>query len=143
MSCQAPELISVTADGIDYERILELQNKLPHHLESYALEPDFCPDQSFKVQGIGEMRDDDFSLNQWREAAFNRPFFFYKTPIPITRSSMVSRQIFLERTNTDWWSSDDLMHTTRDYFVLEDKKGNRIWAFRDHSGAWYKHGIYS
>ncbi len=135
------ELICVKENDIDIERILTLQNKLPHHLEAYTLKPDFCPELSFQDEIIGHVAEPGFSIEQWREAAFTRPLFFYKHPVPFTCSAG-SHRIFLERTSQNWWQSDDLMAAIRDYYVVEED-GKLIWAFRDHSGSWYKHGVYS
>ena len=136
------ELISIEEDDIDFERILALQNKLSYHLESYTLEPDYCPELSFKYETVGHVNKPDFALEQWQEAAFDRPLFFYKQPVSFT-CLPTSCQNFLERTSQNWWENDDLMAAIRDYYVVEDEDGKLIWAFRDHSGTWYKHGIYS
>ncbi len=135
------ELIHIKGNDIDVERILALQNKLPHHLESYALKPDFCPELSFAHETIGHVGEPDFPLEQWREAAFFRPLFFYKEPVPFTGATR-SRRTFLERASQNWWQNDDLAAVIRDYYVIEED-GKFIWVFRDHSGTWYKHGIYS
>ncbi len=139
---QITELISTENSKLNYEDILDLQNKLPLPIESYVIVPDFFPDLSFRSGEAGNTGEYDFSLNQWIEASSNRPFFYYKNPLPITCPLELKRR-FLERTSNDWWESENLMDMTKDYFLLEDRDGKFVWVFRDNSGAWYKHGIYS
>lgn len=143
ISPQIMGLISTGNGELNFEDILDLQNKIPLPIESYVVVPDFSPDLSFRSDELGDNTSEyDFSLNQWIEASSNRPFFYYKNPLPITCPLELKRR-FLERTSNDWWESENLKDITKDYFLLEDREGNFIWVFRDNSGAWYKHGIYS
>ena len=143
ISPQIMELISTKDGGLDYEGILDLQNKIPLPIESYIIVPDFIPDLSFRSHEVGSNDSEyNFSLNQWIEASFNRPFFYYRNPLPIN-SPLELKLKFLERTSNDWWVSENLRDVTKDYYLLEDREGKFIWVFRDNSGAWYKHGIYS
>jgi hypothetical protein len=143
ISPQTMELISNENSWLNYEGVLDLQNKIPLPIESYVVVPDFTADLSFRSHGVGVNQGEyDFSLNQWIEASFNRPFFYYRTPLPIT-SPPESKPKFLERTSNDWWASENLMDITKDYFLVEDREGRFIWVFRNSSGVWYKHGIYS
>jgi hypothetical protein len=143
ISPQTMELISTENSGLNYEGVLDLQNKIPLPIESYVVLPDFVPDLSFRSEELGgNTFKYDFSLNQWIEASFNRPFFYYRNPLPIT-SPLELKLKFLERTSNDWWTSENLMDMTKDYFLVEDREGRFIWVFRNSSGVWYKHGIYS
>ena len=125
----------------NFLEILDLQNKLPLQVEHYAIAPDFYPGASFSFEEIGQARGYDFSLTQWRDASVKRPFFFYKKPIPFNDTGY--RKVFMERTGANWWESEDISNLNRDYFILEDRKGQSIWAFKDYRGRWYKHGLYS
>ncbi len=143
ISPQTMELISIENGGLNYKGVLDLQNKIPLPIESYVVVPDFTADLSFRPEESGgNTFKYDFSLNQWIEASLNRPFFYYRNPLPIT-SPLESKPQFLERTSNDWWTGENLMDMTKDYFLVEDREGRFIWVFRDGSGIWYKHGIYS
>lgn len=143
ISPKTMELISTENSRLNYEGVLDLQNKIPLPIESYVVVPDFTADLSFRPEELGgNTVKYDFSLSQWIEASFNRPFFYYRTPLPIT-SPQKSKPKFLERTSNDWWADENLMDITKDYFLVEDREGRFIWVFRNSSGVWYKHGIYS
>lgn len=47
-----------------------------------------------------------------------------------------------ERIETGWW---DGMDCRRDYFVVQDQKGCRLWVFHEYKPhpGWYLHGIFS
>lgn len=47
-----------------------------------------------------------------------------------------------ERIETGWWDGRDLR---RDYFIVRDRHGCRLWAFHEHKPrhGWYLHGIFS
>jgi protein ImuB len=55
-----------------------------------------------------------------------------------------------ERIFGEWWKRDRELHAVRDYFRVEDEKGERFWIFRagdgerSHSGShdWFLHGIF-
>lgn len=45
-----------------------------------------------------------------------------------------------ERIESGWWDGADVR---RDYYVASDRRGARLWVFRDlRSGGWYLHGIF-
>ncbi len=44
-----------------------------------------------------------------------------------------------ERIEAGWWESP----TARDYYVLRDAKGQRLWAYRTSSGSWFAHGWFA
>jgi len=124
------------------ENHFELQNKLPLNLESYCLTPDFLPDCSFKTKAIGKSQHYDFPIHQWSEAAFDRPFFYYKKAQTLP-SPLKQRRKFLERTSHDWLESKSLSDSAKDYYIWEEANGELIWAYRDNAGKWFKHGLYS
>jgi len=44
-----------------------------------------------------------------------------------------------ERIEAGWWDSP----AARDYYVLRDGKGRRLWAYRTSSGGWLAHGWFA
>lgn len=55
-----------------------------------------------------------------------------------------------ERIFGEWWKRDRELHAVRDYFRVEDEKGERFWIFRNGDGErafsgshqWFLHGIF-
>jgi len=46
-----------------------------------------------------------------------------------------------ERIETGWWDQRD---QRRDYYVAVDRRGRRLWVFRDlRGGQWYLHGLFA
>lgn len=47
-----------------------------------------------------------------------------------------------ERIETRWWSGTDIR---RDYYVVLEENGSRLWVYREKSGArdWFLHGIFA
>ncbi|MND96850.1 DNA polymerase IV [compost metagenome] len=56
-----------------------------------------------------------------------------------------------ERIFGEWWQRDSEMEALRDYFVIEDECGKRLWVFRSGDGVdpetgshrWFCHGIFA
>lgn len=56
-----------------------------------------------------------------------------------------------ERIFGEWWQRDAEMEAVRDYFVIEDEFGERLWVFRSGDGVdpetgshrWFCHGIFA
>jgi protein ImuB len=56
-----------------------------------------------------------------------------------------------ERIFGEWWQHDAEMEAVRDYFVIEDEAGERLWVFRSGDGIdpdtgshrWFCHGIFA
>jgi protein ImuB len=56
-----------------------------------------------------------------------------------------------ERIFGEWWQRDSEMEAVRDYFVIEDEAGERLWVFRSGDGVdpetgshrWFCHGIFA
>ena len=44
-----------------------------------------------------------------------------------------------ERIESGWWQNP----LARDYYVLKDGKGRRLWAYRTSSGRWFAHGWFA
>ena len=55
-----------------------------------------------------------------------------------------------ERIHGDWWRRDGEIWAVRDYWRVEDEKGERFWMFRRGDGvdaatgdlSWYMHGLF-
>ena len=45
-----------------------------------------------------------------------------------------------ERIESGWW---DGFEVSRDYFVGRNQRGEALWLYRDRSGAWFVHGVFS
>ena len=54
-----------------------------------------------------------------------------------------------ERISGEWWRRQDATVPTRDYYRVEDRRGRRLWIFRNGSAAqtdvprWYVHGLFA
>ncbi|TCR80775.1 protein ImuB [Rhizobium sp. BK376] len=56
-----------------------------------------------------------------------------------------------ERIFGEWWQRDAEMEAVRDYFIVEDERGERLWIFRSGDGIdpatgshrWFMHGIFA
>ncbi|MDQ0561287.1 protein ImuB [Rhizobium mesoamericanum] len=56
-----------------------------------------------------------------------------------------------ERVFGEWWKRDSELEAVRDYFVVEDERGQRLWVFRSGDGIdpetgshrWFLHGIFA
>jgi protein ImuB len=67
------------------------------------------------------------------------------------RRRKVKRADGPERIFGEWWQRDAEMEAVRDYFVIEDEAGERLWVFRAGDGVdpetgdhrWFMHGIFA
>ena len=133
------DLFANSSDQIDYQRLQELQNKLPRAFESYRPEASFLPEQSFSgclpvATAVG-----DADCLAWSCGAINKPLFYYQPAQPIDMPEPAHR-IFLERGCAPWWLVEDALQSIRDYYIVRDRRGRASWAFRTLDGAWYKQG---
>lgn len=75
-------------------------------------------------------------------------------PVAITwrgKRRKVKRADGPERIFGEWWQRDSEMEAVRDYFVVEDDSGERLWVFRAGDGVdpetgshrWFCHGIFA
>ncbi len=75
-------------------------------------------------------------------------------PVAITwrgKRRKVRRADGPERIFGEWWQRDNEMDAVRDYFVVEDDRGERLWVFRSGDGVdpetgshrWFMHGIFA
>ena len=53
-----------------------------------------------------------------------------------------------ERISPEWWSGEEKIPTARDYYWVEDEKGQRFWLYRervngeDEERRWFMHGLF-
>jgi len=138
----APQLWDLFANEsaeLDFERVLNLQNKLPLAFESYRPEASFYPESSFTETVPGDPRVTNFDVSAWSCGAVNKPLFFCPSPEPIEAPERM-RKVFLERCSEQWWLDGSALQAMRDYYLLQDHNGRLLWAFRSSDGAWYKQG---
>ena len=124
---------------VDYQRIMNLQNKLPIAFECFQASASFYPEQSFARVAIGAAPDETLDHYAWSCSAMNKPLFYFYSPKPIEKPSLVEK-IFLERESGQWWLSASTLQSIRDYFILKDRDGRLSWVFRNQQGAWFKQG---
>lgn len=75
-------------------------------------------------------------------------------PVAVTwrgKRRKVKRADGPERIFGEWWQRNSEMEAVRDYFVVEDERGERLWVFRSGDGVdpetgshrWFCHGIFA
>ena len=133
------DLFANQAAGPDYERVKTLQNKLPLAFECYRPQASFYPEQSFADRVPGDEAD-GFDYLAWCCAA-DKPLFYSPSAQPIEEPDRAGR-IFLERCSEQWWLDGQNTRALRDYYILKDRQGRSIWAYRTADGNWYKQGEY-
>ena len=78
----------------------------------------------------------------------NRPLWLLAEPRPLNEregqpcfGGLLQLQQGPERVESGWWDGDDVV---RDYYVAENRQGERLWIFRGRDGksGWFLHGIF-
>ena len=133
------ELFAHESGQVDYQQIMNLQNKLPVAFECFQASASFYPEQSFARVAIGAAPDETLDHYAWSCSAMNKPLFYFYSPEPIEKPSLVEK-IFLQRESGQWWLSASTLQSIRDYFILKDRDGRLSWVFRNQQGAWFKQG---
>ena len=133
------DLFAGETGAVDFERVMQLQNKLPQELECYQGRASFLAEDSFRRAPIGAVPDAPFPLDAWSGSAANKPLFCYPEAQPIEPTPR-GRADFVERSASPWWLGGDADRAIRDYFVLRDERGRASWVYRDAGGAWYRLG---
>lgn len=75
-------------------------------------------------------------------------------PVSVTwrnKKRKVKRADGPERIFGEWWERSSEMEAVRDYFVIEDETGERLWVYRSGDGVdpetgnhkWFMHGIFA
>lgn len=69
-----------------------------------------------------------------------RPLWLLPQPAPLAEiPGTWEEERGPERIEAGWWESP----AARDYYVLRDAKGQRLWAYRTSSGHWFAHGWFA
>ncbi len=69
-----------------------------------------------------------------------RPLWLLPTPSPLDEiPGDWLEERGPERIESGWWENP----AARDYYVLRDSKGRRLWAYRTSSGSWFAHGWFA
>lgn len=93
---------------------------------------DHRPEYSWRPRGLDE-RPDCVALS-------HRPSWLLPNP---RRCAIENYEILAgpERIESGWWDGRDCR---RDYFVVRDRQGSTLWAFREYKPrrGWYLHGIF-
>jgi protein ImuB len=97
-------------------------------------------------------------------AELPRPSRLFDPPEPVAATSMIPDNLpafFIwrrvrhrivradgpERITGEWWKSETERSATRDYYQVENDKGERFWLFRDapveQGGRWWLHGVFA
>lgn len=137
------ELFEDTHTGDRYDRLLELENRLPVSLDRYVLRQDFLPEESFeRRRNETEVSPSDSA--QWMAGARHRPLFIYENPVQYEPDRTHCTE-FIERTQVKWWQQppSDHMNLYRDYYRITGRDQQTRWIYRDKDGNWFLHGIYS
>ena len=132
----------------DLDAILRLENRLPVRLESWDLNKDWRPEDSWRVaprqrsarwdRGVG--RQGVEATPSLDEMAKGRPLFIYKQPQPLSQDGRSKLWRFCERTMDKWWMGGGLQ---RDYYLVTDEDRRKMWVYKDHRGQAHVHGIYA
>ena len=124
------------------EDFLRLENKLAVPLRSYAGNDDWLPEDSFDEAGDQQPAPSGHqTLLQ-----SGRPLFIYDKPRPLQTGGRSTLRRFSERTMHKWWREqprDTAVPLQRDYYRLFDDRQRNLWVFRDNTGQWFLHGLYS
>ncbi len=104
-----------------------------------ALQADHRPEQAWRPGEPGQTTA--------AHLAAGRPLWFMEKPLALDAPDGHPRfhgPLHLttgpERIESGWWDGLDV---ARDYFVAEDRAGERFWIFRDRrSGSWFMQGIF-
>ncbi len=133
------DLFALESDGVDYQRVYALQNKLPLAFECFRLQTSFFPERSFAGMAPGSDQPDEIDDRQWAASAFNKPLFYYPEPLPIEMPTRMQK-IFLERNSTRWWLGEDALRSIRDYYLVRHPRDGASWVYRNGDGLWFKQG---
>lgn len=119
--------------------LFELENKLPHSFERYANFLSFIPENSFSPK-FSQYENESLFPAQWNLSGQKRPLHYFAEPYSLSiRES--DRLIFLEKTSICWWKKENQALFERDYFILETKRKQRLWVYREND-EWFCQGVY-
>ncbi|MFK8137227.1 MAG: hypothetical protein AB8E15_02600 [Bdellovibrionales bacterium] len=120
-----------------YNKLLDIENKLPRSLENYQVRESFLVDQSFQLRNE-KAQLKTFTHLQWKNAGSLRPLFIHKKHKSIPAPY---RATFLERCSRNWWNQHSLRNYRVDYFKSLDRQSQR-WLSKDIDGKWMEYGSF-
>lgn len=126
---------------VNIQSLCDLQNKLSIPIESYRIQANFYPEQSFAAIPIGGVAECAYDDYQWAACSTYRPLFYYQQQSEIEAPTSGQR-LFLERCASQWWLHESPEQQGKDYFLLKDRRGRSSWVYRDCDGKWFKQGEY-
>lgn len=135
------DLFGADEAEVNYRDLNDLQNKLPVPIESYRIEKNFYPEQSFEMKPVGGVAEPAYDEYQWSSCSTYRPLFYYQRQSEI-EAPVPGQGLFLERCSSQWWLREAPEQQIKDYFLLRDGRGRASWVYRDFDGRWFKQGEY-
>ena len=126
----------------DWQAVLEeLQARLGHRaLKSFVAMDDHRPERAVGgrefMRTMGSLEANKFAPTHLPA----RPLWLLSAPQPVEFQD-IRLLSEAERIESGWW---DGASVRRDYRVALDRRGRRLWVFRDlnASGRWYLHGLF-
>ncbi len=126
----------------EWQRLVDrLRARLgPDSVRGMRLVADHRPERAWSYAKPGEIGQGRFSAN--------RPLWLLSKPRPLDLchglpcfGTALQLQQGPERVESGWWDGDDVV---RDYYVAENRQGERLWIFREQRGksGWFLHGIF-
>jgi hypothetical protein len=126
-------------DGEDLAQLAALENLLPVALQRLRARADHLPEDSQEILRFAQ--DDGVATPEHAAAAAIRPLFIWDKPRLWHGAEEAEHMQFLERVSDKWWRHPG--RRQRDYFRVTDRYGKVLWAFQDHLGRWFLHGLYA
>lgn len=127
----------------DFERLDELENKLPVRLYAYRVNHDWLPEHSYEIEDQRIVTPaHQIGLDQWSICAAQRPLFIYRSPIVYQENCFgPGSWFFLERSMNKWWLSSD--HALRHYYRVIHRNQQTLWIYRTENGKYFIQGNYA
>ncbi len=122
-------------DDIHWQNLLEqLQGRLGKHaISGLSVRADHRPEKAWCYGELGAFSD--------QAVVHVRPLWLLPRPRRFPEHLRVKIISGPERIENGWWQGQDVR---RDYYTAFDKKGRRLWVFRDLTDKlWYLHGLFA
>jgi protein ImuB len=113
-------------------------------VQGLALHPDHRPERAWRTPAGNEASRGTRASGDTGAPPSPRPTWLLARPIPL-REHVARILAGPERIESGWWDGAD---ARRDYYVARDKRGVRLWIYREihgesrNDGAWFLHGIF-
>jgi len=132
---QGEQLVDKEQDDPHWQGLLEqLQGRLGRDaINGLSVQADHRPEHAWRYTELGAPGD--------MAMAHRRPLWLLPAPICLREHSLTEIVSGPERIEGGWWQGQDIR---RDYYTALDKKGRRLWVFRDLMDKhWYLHGLFA